>query len=171
MKVRNDFVTNSSSSSFILAFKSKEDGATRIAAMTSKYGSDYVSTLLADFMEATPIPVESFVDHIKDDAETQAYYRMSIGDGGWWSNSKPTFQNLWMKNHPGATYKDYIESEEYKTELERRMKEITDELLAKISDKPYIVELEYEDHSDVGSTLEHEILPNWEHTVRRFNHH
>lgn len=42
MKVRQDFVTNSSSSSFILAFDSKEDGAEKISAMAKRYGSDYV---------------------------------------------------------------------------------------------------------------------------------
>ena len=60
MKVRQDFVTNSSSSSFILAFDSKEDGAEKISAMAKRYGSDYVMQLLHDFMEATPIQKEMF---------------------------------------------------------------------------------------------------------------
>lgn len=40
-----------------------------------------------------------------------------------------------------------------------------------IDSSPYLVELEYEDHTDVGSALEHDILPNCDFTVRRFSHH
>ena len=171
MKVRNDFVTNSSSSSFILAFLSAEDGAAKITALTAKHGTEYVTQLLTDFLNTTPISADDFAEHVKDDVESHARYAMHIGEGGWWSSNKPTFENLWRKNHPDASYWDYYESEEYKTELARRTKEIMDELNAKISEKPYVVELEYEDHSETGSMLEHEILPGWEHTVRRFSHH
>lgn len=171
MKIRNDFVTNSSSSSFILAFKNKEEGISKISELLSEHDEQSVVELLKDFIETAPISPECFKNHVKDDVEDQAYYSMSIGDGGWWSRSKPTFENLWMKNHPGATYKDYRESEEYKVELARRTNEVMDDLIKNVSERPYIVELEYGDHTGIGSMLEHEILPYCDFTVRRFSHH
>ena len=56
-------------------------------------------------------------------------------------------------------------------EVDRRTKEILSKIKEDIGDKEYMVELEYEDHTDVGSALEHDILPEQEFTVRRFSHH
>lgn len=162
MKVREDFVTNSSSSSFILAFESKEDGIAKIAAMTKRYGSDYVGQLLHDFMEATPIPKESIRAHTFQDVEDDAEF---VTDNG------PTFERQWMNEHPGSDYRAYYESEERKAEVERRMEEDFKEIEDDIGTSSYLVELEYEDHTEVGSALEHDILPNQDFTVRRFSHH
>lgn len=91
--------------------------------------------------------------------------------GGWWSSDKPTFERKWMNEHPGSDYRAYYESEERKAEVERRMEEDFKKIEDDIGDSSYLVELEYEDHTEVGSALEHDILPNQDFTVRRFSHH
>ena len=171
MKVRQDFVTNSSSSSFILAFDSKEDGAEKISAMAKRYGSDYVMQLLHDFMEATPIQKEMFESAVINDVRDDAEFLTDYGEGSWWASDKPTFQKRWREAHPNSEYIDYYDSAERELEVDRRTKEILSKIKEDIGDKEYMVELEYEDHTDVGSALEHDILPEQEFTVRRFNHH
>lgn len=171
MKHRSDFVTNSSSSSFILAFDSKEDGCSKIAAMTKRYGSDYVCCLLQDFDSEVPIPRDELFQRVKDDLECQAIYHIEFGDGGWYSLEKDTFQNRWQKAHPNAKYSDFYTSEEYLIEKNRLVKQYFDEMVACIGERGYIVSVEYEDHTDIGCELEHHILPECDFTVRRFSHH
>lgn len=171
MKIRNDFVTNSSSSSFILAFDNKEDGYKEIAAMTSRYGSDYVFTLLNDFDNEPAIPYDDLFKTVESDLESDAYTEICYGHGSWWSNDKDTFKKRWEDAHPNAKYSDFYDSEEFKAEKERVIKRLFDELIEKIGSRHYLVELEYEDHSIIGSELEHEILPYCDFTIRRFSHH
>lgn len=171
MKVRGDFVTNSSSSSFILAFKDKEDGLSQIADMTHRYGSDYVGQLLADFQDATPIPFDDIKAHCMGELESDASYILSYGEGGWWSSEKDTFEKRWKAEHPDATYADYYNSKEYQSELQRLADQYAAELIEKIGERRYLVELEYEDHTNIGSALEHDILPDCKFTVKRFSHH
>lgn len=171
MKIRSDFVTNSSSSSFILAFENKEDGLSKIALMTKKFGSDYVAQLLNDFANAESIPYEQLFERFEEEFDCVAYYELCYGDGGWWSSDKPTFEQQWMDTHPGADRYAFRESAEFKAECKKLKDKMFNDFLKEIGDRHFLVELEYEDHTDVGSALEHDILPQCDFTAHRFTHH
>lgn len=171
MKVRTDYVTNSSSSSFILAFKDKEDGLVQIEALNHCFGSDYVKQLKADFAAAEPIAFDDIEAHCKSDFEDDAYYVVCYGGGGWWSSEKETFRSKWEADHPGASYADFYNSKECQNKLLRLTNQYAAKLIEKIGERRYLVELEYEDHTNIGSELEHHILPNCKFTVQSFSHH
>lgn len=171
MKIRFDFVTNSSSSSFILGFDSKENGMFKIEELKHIYGSDYIDQLLEDFEHENPIPREQIEERFKHDIRSAADLEISWGDGNWWNSDKDTFENRWKREHPDASPFAFYDSEEYKTEMKRISDKLMEEFLKDVEPFQYIVEIEYEDHTDVGSALEHNILPNCDFTIRRFSHH
>lgn len=171
MKIRHDFVTNSSSSSFILSFANKEDGLAKIDGLKQRYGSIFVDCLKEDFEKAEPIALEDLYEEVELDLKGDAGYYLNLGEGGWWSADKPTFQKKWEDAHPNATHRDYYNSPERKAAVEDYMKSRYEKMLKDIGDNKYLVEMEYEDHTDIGSELEHDILPNCDFVVKRFNHH
>ena len=57
MKIRTGFVTNSSSSSFILAFKNMEDGVQEIIKEL-KFNKTALGQVLTDFIESDPINLD-----------------------------------------------------------------------------------------------------------------
>lgn len=160
MKIRNGFVTNSSSSSFILAFKDKKDGINQITEELINYDSEILGTVLKDFIHATPITPENICD-------IDSPYYWEISEEIYDEEEYQSFEGEWKKNHPNQKTWEMNRSPEYKALFSKLAKDKGEKFLSKFSETPYIVELEYEDHSQLGSELEHNVLPycNFVHTV------
>lgn len=168
MKIRNDFVTNSSSSSFILAFSSKDEGIDTISRLTTEYGSKYVDQLLVDFSNALSFQLQEIDSRYRQEFEADAEWDLDYSCS--WGR-KPSFRDKWYESHPDAKEGDYYQSTERQERIQQYIDNCFKLLLEDIGDKEYLVELKYSDDTRIGSKLEHTILPELPFVVHTFSHH
>ena len=163
MKVRNDFVTNSSSSSFILAFKSKRDA--------------YAEACVA-FMKMHDAEREEYND---DDEEYEQYFSFDqnacvldnvllamengiitaedaikryIDSVSWYPVRHRIYERMWKdeENYPRESAADFVEKygEEIEKLREQELVKLRQELEEWLSNKKYITMVEFSDHWPEG---------------------
>lgn len=144
MKIRTDFVTNSSSSSFILAFSSKDKV---IYSLMEDYTGGHLETLVMDILS----------DNAKTKTKQEAldYYRENI-----YYNTKWAIEEK-LKKEKCMSYFEFSDwSQSHKEEIEKIVKNEIDEkvkeLEEKIGNNKYIVMVNY---GDGDKDLENEIAP------------
>lgn len=150
MKTRGDFVTNSSSSSFILGFKGEED-IQSIATELSRYLYEW--------------QVDSVVEDIKNGITSKEAAVELNKDWMWtydWVFKGKTYWDLdW----------DVIKSEEYDNFIQECKNKLSDELMKELDEYDVISIVGYEDHSDFGRQMEYDIMPYLNCTIKRISHH
>lgn len=155
MKIRTDYVTNSSSSSFIVGFKN-EDSIEQELRSELHLGAKF-KTVLND-VKKNRITKEEALNEFKDEMHFDA----------WHSIEYEYERKLGLHN-----YYDWIKKPENKKQFENAVEERLDvwfkEFKQKIEGLGYLALVEYDDHCN--GDLEHEIMPRLDCTIQRFSHH
>lgn len=158
MKIRSDFVTNSSSSSFILGFRSEEE----VDEILNKEISDRNSCYRDELRSEIP-------NHRYDRNRIIEIYRDDIYYTCLWELQ----DELEYKEH--MDYCDVRAAREeawFEERLDKKIAEKVDKLIQDLQDKPIVVMV---NHGDGGEgedgMLEHHILPDLSCTLARISHH
>lgn len=153
MKIRKGFVTNSSSSSFILGFKSKE--SIKEELQKENLEEEYFEEILRDVTEATKLDREDVLEGYSE----EIYY-----------------QTLWeIEDSLYVPYSKKLEirkTEEFQEKLNKAIVNRAAELEQSMEGLSVFVEINYSDEDGLRySTLEHHIAPNMNCCLAAISHH
>ena len=152
-KVRNGFVTNSSSSSFILGFKD-EDSIAKTLADDNTCG--YFETIYHDCLESEKMDIETMLDNCRESIYWEVFYNLEY---------KLEERMNWNEIF------EFTKTDEFKKLVEEETDKRINELRKDAEGKSIFVKVEYEDHSLSGSELEHDIVPYLDCCLEVFSNH
>ena len=152
-KIRNGFVTNSSSSSFILGFKDKDSIAKTLADDNT---CGYFETIYQDCLEAEKMDIETMLNNCRESIYWEAFYDLKYE-----LENRMNWDEIF----------EFTKTDEFKKLVEEETDKRINELRKDAEGKSIFVEVEYEDHSLSGSELEHDIVPYLDCCLEVFSNH
>jgi hypothetical protein len=156
MKIRNDYVTNSSSSSFILAFKDEDSIAKTLA--DNNTGGKF-ERIYADIMNTGRYNRNRIIEIFRDEVYWEAKWEL-----------RKQLETKRKMTYGQAL--DFTKTEEFEKMLNEEIEKRTKEFIQKLDDKSVVVMIDYGSGGDgFDEDLEFEIVPNLDCCLAIFNHH
>ena len=157
MKYRNDFVTNSSSSSFIICFNNKKELEEAKKEMQKYYSNDLINELFLN-IENNKCTYQDMKAFYKKYAHSQAYMDIFYGD----------LADIYQVS--GKSF-EWRQSEECQKLIDSVAKSKIEYFERAINHRGFLSIINYADDTDYGCKMEHDIVPSLPFVFERFNEH
>lgn len=153
MKIRKGFVTNSSSSSFILGFKSEE--SIKEELQKENLEEEYFEEILRDVTEAAKLDREDVLEGYSEEIYYQILWEIE--------------DSLYV---PYSKKLEIRKMEEFQEKLNKAITDRVSELEEDMQGYSVFVEINYSDNDGLRySTLEHHVAPNMNCCLAAISHH
>ena len=162
MKIRKGFVTNSSSSSFILSYNKNELEENIRKQLNKKYNKEDANEYFEYLMK--------FINKVDNEKQNKELFNQ-IEKSLYWVYRYALQDELEHKGMDYLEVRNFIKSDKGKNEIEKRIKKRMEEIKTQVKPFDTIKKIRISDDYEPLSSLEKEVVENLQECVQKFNWH